>query len=501
MQDTSESVKITYAKNLNQFNINTTINVPVDNKVGIKTIIDVKSYLYDEKIECINGKSLITGKIGVNVLYIDTDNITNTISDSQSFSESFLDSAINNDSHVNISNHYISNNITTTENSIHIDCEISISPILYMNIALPSNTSYENMYVKKSEIETSSITNYIDTNFDYTLNFETKDNISKLLNHDAYLSIEKTTAFDDCVLIEGKIYSKLLYEETKGEETVIKELCDTFNLKSELDISVGKDTRLDLSFTLDKSKETINTEIEDDNHIVTITQNIKVKGCCLKNISLELVDDIYSTDNELELTTIEREYNKIIRTETHSSNISNEIQLLDNETAIDEIISNLDMRPEITNTYIKDERLILEGLIVSHFVYIDENKEIKQRKIEIPFVVNTNTELKKLDCVHSNISILDCKAKSKRGTIIDICYEVMVTSYIYETDNKEIVDNITIGKALDYSEYDYQIFIAKPNETMWELCKRIKIAPEEIEKHNKNLPSIMLGGEKIIIKR
>ena len=81
MQDASESVKITYAKNLNQFNINTTINVPVDNKVGIKTIIDVKSYFYDERLECVNGKATITGKIGVNILYIDTDNITNTITD------------------------------------------------------------------------------------------------------------------------------------------------------------------------------------------------------------------------------------------------------------------------------------------------------------------------------------------------------------------------------------------------------------------------------------
>ena len=68
-----------------------------------------------------------------------------------------------------------------------------------------------------------------------------------------------------------------------------------------------------------------------------------------------------------------------------------------------------------------------------------------------------------------------------------------------------------LGKTLGHSysplihsylgEYDYQIFIAKQGETMWDLCKRIKISPENISQYNKDLPLVMNGGEKVIIKR
>lgn len=64
-----------------------------------------------------------------------------------------------------------------------------------------------------------------------------------------------------------------------------------------------------------------------------------------------------------------------------------------------------------------------------------------------------------------------------------------------------MVDNLSIGKALDFGMFDYQIFIAKPDETMWDLCKRIKINPDEIGKYNPNLPLVMTGGEKVIVKR
>ena len=96
---------------------------------------------------------------------------------------------------------------------------------------------------------------------------------------------------------------------------------------------------------------------------------------------------------------------------------------------------------------------------------------------------------------------MDSKTKVKRGTIVEVEHSLFITLAIYEKETHDIVDGFTIGKQLDFSKYDFQIFIAKPNESMWELCKRIKISPDEIHKYNKDLPMIMEGGERIVIKR
>lgn len=503
MEENLDTIKITYAKNLNKLNFSSLISVPINSNVNVKTILNVDSYIFDEKVECGNGKAIITGKLGVKVLYIDTDNISNIVNDSQSFSETFVDESITSDCFINISNASVVGNVLSSDKTLKINCDVNISPTLYLNLALnTSNSSFENMIVKKNEISTNTIACNVDTSFEYATNIETKENVTKILCYDAYFTPSSLTSYDEYAVVEGKLYSKLLYESASDDESVIKEICDTFNLKSEINIpNITKDCLTDFNFSIDKSKENISTEIEDGNNIISISHNIKVNGVCIKSISIDLIDDMYSVDNEIEISTSKRDYTKNMQTEFVTDNISGEISLDDNETAIDDIISNININAEITNHYLKDNTLYLEGIISSHIIYIDENKEIKHKPVDLPFVINTKIEIDQLDCIHSCINILDNKIKVKRGTVIELDYSVSIMINIYQKDTKDIIDNMVIGKPLDYSTVDYQIFIAKPNESVWDLCKRIKISPDDISKYNKNLPLIMEGGEKIVIKR
>lgn len=503
MEENLDTIKITYAKNLNKLNFSSLISVPINSNVNVKTILNVDSYIFDEKVECGNGKAIITGKLGVKVLYIDTDNISNIVNDSQSFSETFVDESITSDCFINISNASVVGNVLSSDKTLKINCDVNISPTLYLNLALnTSNSSFENMIVKKNEISTNTIACNVDTSFEYATNIETKENVTKILCYDAYFTPSSLTSYDEYAVVEGKLYSKLLFESASDDESVIKEICDTFNLKSEINIpNITKDCLTDFNFSIDKSKENISTEIEDGNNIITISHNIKVNGVCIKSISIDLIDDMYSVDNEIEISTSKRDYTKNMQTEFVTDNISGEITLDDNETAIDDIISNININAEITNHYLKDNNLYLEGIISSHIIYIDENKEIKHKPIDLPFVINTKIKIDQLDCIHSCINILDNKIKVKRGTVIEFDYSVSIMINIYQKDTKDIIDNMVIGKPLDYSTVDYQIFIAKPNESVWDLCKRIKISPDDISKYNKNLPLIMEGGEKIVIKR
>ena len=43
MQENSAGLKITYAKNLDKYNFNLPITIPVDNNIHIKKILDIES--------------------------------------------------------------------------------------------------------------------------------------------------------------------------------------------------------------------------------------------------------------------------------------------------------------------------------------------------------------------------------------------------------------------------------------------------------------------------
>ncbi len=500
--DNFEGVKVGYAKNLPKQNFNLTMSLPIDNNVNIKTILDVSAYVFDQQADCSNGKVVVNGKLGVKVLYIDVDNITNTVADSMSFSQTVLDTAVTQTCFCNCADFSVVSNVLSFEGNLKINCNLSFSPTIYLNLAMQTNSNFENMIVKKKEISTNLISGVVASGLEYTTNFETKDNISKILCYNCHFNPTNVQAFDGYAVVEGKLFSSLVYETSSGEETEIKQLTDTFNLKSEVKIDgLDKECGLDISFAIDQAKNNLSTEIEDNNSVITVTHAIKVAGVMLKPVSLDLVDDVYSVDNEIETAKTEREIFSNLVCQTIADNVFGEITLADSEPAIDNIICNLDIQPEITNSYVKDGNVWVEGVISSQIVYIDENKACCNKQTELPFVINTKIEAESIDCLHSQIYVCDCKIKAKRGTIIELDYSLNISINLYVKQTCQIIDNLKLGKPINFGMYDYQIFLAKPNETMWELCKRIKISPDDILKFNSNLPPVMEGGEKVIIKR
>ena len=495
--------KIILSKNLSKQTFNLTISTPIDSNTNIKTLIDINPYIFDQKIECGNGKAIITGKLGVKVLFFDTDNITNTISDSVSFTETYADSSINEDTFLNIFNTIITPNVLSTDGVLKINFDITILPVAYLNFYLPQNLEGGNSLIcKKNEITTNSISQIVNSNFDFVCNFETKHSVDKILSVYNYFSPENIIAQEGYAVIEGKILTSIIFESINENNSIVKELVETTPLKQDVEISgLTKDCCFDFVYSIDKSREEISTESDSGHTEITLKNKICFSGAVLKDISIEVVDDIYSTENEIETSIIKNVFTKKDEDITITESINSEITLADNEPAIDELIANLNISPVVTNTYIKNNNICLEGIVSSNTVYIDENKETKHKTIEIPFIVDTKIPADNVNHSHASIHVIDSRIKVKRGTIIELDYNLFIKLSVYETRQIETINSFKIGKPVNNSKYDIQLFIARPNETMWDLCKRIKISPNEIGKYNKNLPLIMQGGEKIIIKR
>ena len=493
--------KTCLTKNLSKLNINANFNMSVDANANIKDILDVESYLYDIKVEAGSGKALFSAKLGVKVLYIDTDNISNTISDSQTISETITDPSITQDAFINAMNFSLVNSVLESVGALKVGCEVSVLPVMYLNVAIHNNTSnFENLIVKKSEIETFSINSVISGDFDYSVNFETKDSVSKILMYNANFNCDGVVAELGKLVVEGKLYSTLVYE-TAGEASEIKEIVDVFNVKTSLPAGVDADDFVDVAFVMDKSRESIATDSEEEGNVITVGHKFVVGGASFKKVKVDVVDDMYSVENEIEINTTRREYCHSANCERIDERVSGEVGIEEDESGIEKIVSNLDVVPEITNTYIKDENIYVEGIISSCVVYLDENKCYKHKRTQLPFIVNTKIKAEQVNCVHTSISVCDCKIKAKRGTIVELDYLVKICVCQFVSESRDILDAFTLGKPLDFGGYDYQIFVAHSGETMWDLCKRIKISLEGLTATNPNLPVVMEGGEKIIIKR
>ena len=144
------TLNITYAKNLDKHNFSSTLNFQIDSKVNIKTILNVRCYIFDEKIENASGKAVISGKLGVNVLYIDTDNITNTITETQPFSETILDNSITTDSFILLSNISTLCPTVSSDSSLKVECAVSFVPVVYVNLAISNGLDLDEQTICKN---------------------------------------------------------------------------------------------------------------------------------------------------------------------------------------------------------------------------------------------------------------------------------------------------------------------------------------------------------------
>ncbi|MBR1988795.1 MAG: DUF3794 domain-containing protein [Clostridia bacterium] len=495
--------KIAYTKNLSRQNFNILVNTPVDNNANIKTIINVNAYIYDKKIETANNKAIVSGKIGVKVLYIDTDNIFSTLTDSQSFSETIADTSITSDSYINLVNENLVCEVLSFDGVLKLNCSYSFNPVLYINIPMTElDCNCEGLMTKKCSTQINSIANIIDTSFEYSCTLETKYNISKILSYRSYFILTESIACENSIIVSGNIHSHLLFEVEEEGKPVLKTLTETNLVKTDIPTqNLTSEQILDLIYNIDQSKNEISSEIEDENSIITINHTIKVTGLSIQPTTLELVDDMYSCNNEINLNFAEREFNNNILLDTVENYISGEISINESELAIDSVVCNSNINSEIVNTYIKDGSVFIEGIISSQLVYVDENREYRLKNIEIPFILDTKSNKDVLETNKAELLVKECKTKVKRGTIVEFEYNVIINITHYSSSKLKFIDNYTLGKSLDFSKYDYQIYLSKPNETIWELSKRICITPEDLCLYNKDLPSIMTGNEKIIVKR
>ena len=159
-----ENLKIVHTKNLNKHDFSLSFNLNVDKNTNVKTILNTNSQIYDLKCECGNGKAIISGKALVKILFLDTDNIPSTITDQQSFSETYLENSITTNTYLNLNSPTIIESTSLSDGNIKVNCDISFNPTAYINLPIANNIqTNSNLITQKRELNTSSLKEVINT--------------------------------------------------------------------------------------------------------------------------------------------------------------------------------------------------------------------------------------------------------------------------------------------------------------------------------------------------
>lgn len=497
-----ENCKLSHIFNLPNLSFKTQMNIAIDSNAHIKSIINIQPYIFDCNTECVTSKCEVKGKIGVKILYIDIDNVYNTLTDELTFAENVSDANITSDVKAMLFNEQISTTVDFDDKFLKIN--FAVNAKLIGNIDLGMNvcdTEKPDLMLKKKPISSCTCSDQIFARTSLDTNIKLPYRANKILNIAITPTISKIESNSNYMTVSGSSVIQVIYDVDSDTMCELKCFSDMFLWKYEIQANCNSESIIDTCIKVDSSTINFTTELNDTQTDINLEYEMVTKGFVFNTMSIDHVEDLYSTNCELETNYFERDFDSVQNLIIFSTSVDGELQLKE-DNQIDEIVATVNHSCLITQSYTEQKSIVLEGVLLSNLIYMTEQREIKSMTCELPFSISKDFELDN-NCQMLNFEITPtrCKTKVKRGNTLSLDYELSVNGYINKRQHSKVLDSIKQGKSFEYGDIAFQITVAKPNETVWDFCKRTHTSETELREYNKEIPPIFQGGEKVIIYR
>lgn len=485
----------------NNFMIEDDAIVP-DIKPDILNAISTSGTICIYKKEIQNGKVKVEGKINTYIMYYaDTeDGYIRSLNTNLDFSQSF-----------NIPEAQEGMDLNLDLSVRSIDCKVlngrkvNIKAIVDVNITILANKKVD--FIKQVDNikdiqllnESFRINSLIGkgetkTYAKDTIKLDVADNLSevmktnfRIINSDVKISYNK-------VLVKSDLEAKVLYltddNRINSVETIIP-------IMGFIDIQdVTEDNICDVEY------EICNVIVDPKNaeeHAIYVEVEIKIYCAAYKNNELNIVQDLYSPNVELNFT------QKQIQAMQSKENLQDVCSIRSKQVMTElngEKIYDVDILPIITNQTILQDKILYEGEVKLNFVYSTNNSTgIETKEISLPFnfnmqcpnitqvtSVNTRMEIGLQNFVITSDNSVDIK--------IDLIFKVSMSN----NANINIIDNIEVNENNIINKYSMVVYFVKPGDSLWKIAKKFGSTVNAITETNviEQVDNIAVGQQLFI---
>lgn len=310
-----------------------------------------------------------------------------------------------------------------------------------------------------------------------------RENIKKVLLTESKAVIKNTEAGANYVVVSGDVVSKILYinENDKFESGYIY---DSFKQEVEL-AGVTRDSLVEGYACI--CQEKVETEIVQDERGCKLVVKVPVtlNAFAYEMQSISVVTDLYGTKQQINVITNSFDMSTLCGNELVEGKVEGSLVLEEDKPRVDKILFNGGNRVSVTNQYIQDGEVFVEGIAQTTVVYLnDESSSLYSVVVDVPFVISD-----KVACASDAALVLspvitdvDVAVKKGRELMFDAKVKVAVVCSC-TLANAVIADAV---KEEEYKERDYamEVVFARRGSGLWETAKAAKVKEEQILSQN-----------------
>lgn len=498
--------KLTSVKRLNPQANQSVVECVLQANEEIKDVLAVRAEAFLKNCNIVKNAIEYSGVVNFSILYNDVNNLPQALNYMAEFNDKL---SINNDMLPNncicIATVVDNKIINVSANSIKVNAVIEVKNMYAQNeeINALSNVEGENVYIQTEEIQKTSLVGTIDSPINLNENFSINDSISNVLEVSVEPILKSVVGQDGFVKVSADALVNICYL-TDGENATIRNYNATVNIDEEIKLDFVDDENLIEAYLTNNIEQLlVNTNIDVDKAEVEISAQLILKGFVYDKEEISVVSDLFSTENEI--TTCTSSFNSVCfgGNVLFEDKISCGAVITDEMPFADDVLSVCVSSQEITNSYIANNKLNVEGVVRFNVLYFNrESMSVVGFITECPFEVSggINDDMQDFSNITS-IAVGDITFKSRRGKEIDINANVFVTSNLLNNENCAVITNIEVGEEKQENECAISIYYVKAGEQIWDVAKKMNVSPDLILEQNPDLKLPLEGGEKVFIFR
>lgn len=443
----------------------------------------------------------IGGSIIVSVMYKTVDDQLNTVTTNCTFGDVVKSDVITPNSKAFVSAKVISFNPAITDSSnLKIVVTVDTTLDVVDNIDFENfSTQNQDICQRTEDVQACSLVGLNCSEFDVQSTANAGENIKKVLAVDSNAIISDVTAADGLVVIGGQVCTYIV--ALTGEDKFrAYQICEEFKEEIAFD---GVTSESVVNAFARVKKDAVKVVLDEADNQMTLVVSTPIKLCARAFASdiFDITKDVYSTKNELQITTQKYQNTVCLKPRYFESKIEGNLSLGEQEPRIDKVLASSCPTLNVTNSYFDDGQIVVEGVVNTNVIYLndDENK-INSVEMEIPFKITEKTDIEAQDVQVDAYAVLcDCDCMAKRGREIYYDCKIKVFVNLCTSQEFETITQVTDGRVLPQNDSAIEIYFAKSGDTFWDIAKELRISEEHLLTQNPDLVSPLQNDEKIVV--
>ncbi|MDR0850644.1 MAG: DUF3794 domain-containing protein [Christensenellaceae bacterium] len=371
-----------------------------------------------------------------------------------------------------------------------IDADISVKSIVVD----------DDIYTKESDIEINSYKQTVTHKGNISFE-EPKDSKFKALlfaNHQVYL--KNTVPNNDYLSVTGGVVVSAVYE---CEDGVLKSFIKNVDFSEEIEAVGLCREHIIQTRTVASGSANVNNVDGEGGGVLYFEVPYALTADIYDQSRRECIVDAYSVDKEVNLTTSSFEQTQVFAGKSAEESVVASFSVPEDKPRIEKILSVTGGGINITNALTKNGEVVTEGIAGINIVYFSEdddgNNVLNAMTVDVPFSALLSVpEAQEGDNVQAQVVMGEITLKNRKGRELEVIADIKVNYNLDRQVLSAVATDISFGDAKSERNFALEIFVARENQTIWDIAKHLNISTEELLEQNAELTLPIAVGDKVV---